>query len=130
MGSKLGVVLEAVTWSNLLARCRAGALWRPRILFGSFSSSAVFLPAGRAFAQYGGGAGTGVGGGTGSGGTNAAPEGGYSAALGAGIGAGALPAWAPSLLPVVATGLTSSRRCLSKAPPPGAAQGQDFQGRP
>lgn len=51
-------------------------------------SSLVFLTAGQAFAQYGGG-GSGGGGGTGSGGTYTAPKGGYSSATGAGIGAGA-----------------------------------------
>lgn len=50
------------------------------------SSSLVFLTAGQAFAQYGGGGGTS---GSGSGGTYTAPKGGYSSATGAGIGAGA-----------------------------------------
>ena len=53
------------------------------------SSSLVFLTAGQAFAQYGGGGGSSGGGGTGSGGTYTAPKGGYSSATGAGIGAGA-----------------------------------------
>lgn len=50
-------------------------------------SALVFLAAGQAFAQYGGG-GTG-GGGTGSSGTYMAPKGGYGSATGAAIGAGA-----------------------------------------
>ena len=53
------------------------------------SSSLVFLTAGQAFAQYGGGGGSSGGGATGSGGTYTAPKGGYSSATGAGIGAGA-----------------------------------------
>jgi hypothetical protein len=101
MGSKLGVVLEAVTPGLTclpavgLARCRG-----PEFLFGSFSSSAVFLPAEPSPS-------TAVEPepeeGAASGGTNTAPEGSYSAARGAGTGPERLPAWAPSFLPVVAT---------------------------